>query len=105
MDVKKLSESLNAIEALGIMQEDANEGSSVDKKAAKIKIQELRKTDAGRKSLEQARKDLGLDVEYSKATKERMMDGGMVKKKKTAKKMMGGGKVYARGSRKAKYNG
>jgi len=32
--------------------------------------------------------------------------GGLLKKKKAkAKKMMGGGKVYARGSRKAKYNG
>ena len=40
---------------------------------------------------------------------EPMMDGGMVmpkkKKKAKAKKMMGGGKVYARGSRKASYNG
>tara|TARA_B100001939_G_scaffold11965_1_gene10390 strand:+ start:475 stop:756 length:282 start_codon:yes stop_codon:yes gene_type:complete len=40
---------------------------------------------------------------------EPMMDGGMVmpkkKKKAKAKKMMGGGKVYARGSRKANYNG
>ena len=40
---------------------------------------------------------------------EPMMDGGMVmpkkKKKAKAKKMMSGGKVYARGSRKVKYNG
>ena len=40
---------------------------------------------------------------------EPMMGGGMVmpkkKKKAKAKKMMGGGKVYARGSRKANYNG
>lgn len=46
-----------------------------------------------------------LDDRHDKANVEPMMDGGMViKKKKTAKKMMGGGKVYARGSRKAKYN-
>jgi hypothetical protein len=70
---------------------------------AKKRVKQLRETEKGRKALEEARKDLELDV------KANMMDGGMVmpkkKKKVKAKKMMGGGKVYARGSRKANYGG
>ena len=93
--------SLNAMEALAIMQ-DPNPH-PVDLRMAKKRVKELRGTEAGQKALEDARKNLGLDV------KANMMDGGMVmpkkKKKAKAKKMMGGGKVYARGSRKASYNG
>mgnify|MGYP003110992651 CR=1 FL=1 len=94
-------ESLNAMEALAIMQEPNPKPYALD--MAKKRVKQLRETEKGRKALEDARKNLGLDVKAG------MMDGGMVmpkkKKKAKAKKMMGGGKVYARGSRKANYNG
>ena len=93
--------SLNAMEALAIMQERNPKPDEL--RMAKERVKQLKETEAGQKALEDARKNLGLDV------KANMMDGGMVmpkkKKKAKAKKMMGGGKVYARGSRKASYNG
>ena len=93
--------SINAIEALAIMQE--SNPNAEDLSMAKMRVDQLKKTPEGRERLKKARKDLGLDVKAG------MMDGGMVmpkkKKKAKAKKMMGGGKVYARGSRKANYNG
>ena len=93
--------SLNAMEALAIMQ-DRNPNPQ-DLRMAKERVKQLKETEAGQKALEDAREKLGLDV------KANMMDGGMVmpkkKKKAKAKKMMGGGKVYSRGSRKANYNG
>ena len=94
-------QSLTAMEALAIMQE--RNPNPQDLSMAKKRVKQLRETEAGEKALEDARKNLGLDV------KANMMGGGMVmpkkKKKAKAKKMMGGGKVYARGSRKPNYNG
>lgn len=93
--------SINAIEALAIMQERNPKPYALD--MAKKRVKQLRETEKGRKALEEARKDLGLDVKAG------MMDGGMVmpkkKKKVKTKKMKSGGKVYSRGSRKANYNG
>ena len=99
---KRQISSMNAIEALGILQDRPDEGDSEkrvqEQKAARTRLKQLEKTEAGRAEIKKARKDLELDV------KANMNYGGMVKKKKTAKKMMGGGKVYSRGSRKASYN-
>ncbi len=100
-EYRKAVEAILPIEALAVMQERSPH--PVDLRMAKERLKQLKKTPEGRESLKEARKDLELDV------KANMVDGGMVmpkkKKKAKAKKMMGGGKVYARGSRKAKYNG
>lgn len=78
------------------------EGLNVSRKEAEaiVKNKNFRMiTDALGPSKKQIREDM-------RQKGEELNKGGLLKKKKAkAKKMMGGGKVYARGSRKANYNG
>ena len=67
---------MNAIEALGILQDRPDEGDSEkraqEQKAARTRLNQLKKTEAGRAEIKKARKDLELDV------KANMKHGGEV---------------------------
>jgi hypothetical protein len=73
---KRQISSMNAIEALGILQDRPDEGDSEkrvqEQKAARTRLKQLEKTEAGRAAIKKARKDLELDV------KANMKDGGEV---------------------------
>jgi hypothetical protein len=73
---KRQISSMNAIEALGILQDRPDEGDSEkrvqEQKAARTRLKQLEKTEAGRAAIKKARKDLELDV------KANMKDGGKV---------------------------
>ena len=93
LDKRFEQEVKDVMESLGVSE----------KKAAEIVIKKDLKNSGKRmgnieKSIDK------LIMEESKITE--INKGGLLKKKKVkAKKMMSGGKVYARGSRKVKYNG
>ena len=73
---KRQISSMNAIEALGILQDRPDEGDTEkraqEQKAARTRLKQLEKTEAGRAAIKKARKDLELDV------KANMKDGGEV---------------------------